>query len=133
MSERSAWAVIVDMPKDIQLDDLSELEMDPTMELPGYDASMPIVQDGVIGEMAAAIGKQNSLWFTLAAELSPAEASSELAQFLAKRVYVTTTVMGIGAVPPGGIHWIGWGCMAHANMLSEIAILIALGVRFDDR
>ena len=101
--------VIVDMPKDIQLDDLSELEMDPTMELPGYDASMPIVQDGVIGEMAAAIKQAKRPVVYAGGGIISAEASSELNQFLAKTgIPVTTTVMGIGAVPPEHEHSLDW-------------------------
>ena len=130
--------VIVDMPKDIQLDDLSELEMDPTMELPGYDASMPIVQDGVIGEMAAAIKQAKRPVVYAGGGIISAEASSELNQFLAKTgIPVTTTVMGIGAVPPEHEHsldWLGMHGAAYANYaVRDCDLLIALGVRFDDR
>ena len=87
---------------------------------------MPIVQDGVISEMAAAIKQAKRPVVYAGGGIISAEASSELNQFLAKTgIPVTTTVMGIGAVPPStSIHWIGWGCMAQPAliMLSEIAI-----------
>ena len=37
--------VLVDMPKDVQLDDLSDIDLDPPMDLPGYEASPPPVAE----------------------------------------------------------------------------------------
>ncbi|MCH1495051.1 MAG: acetolactate synthase large subunit, partial [Rubripirellula sp.] len=130
--------VIVDMPKDIQLDDLSELEMDPTMDLPGYDASLPIVQDEVIRQIAAAIKQSRRPVVYAGGGIISAEASGELNQFLAKTgIPVTTTVMGIGAVPPEhelSMDWLGMHGAAYANyVVRDCDLLIALGVRFDDR
>lgn len=130
--------VIVDMPKDIQLDDLSELEMDPPMDLPGYDASLPIVQDEVIRQIAAAIKQSRRPVVYAGGGIISAEASGELNQFLAKTgIPVTTTVMGIGAVPPEhelSMDWLGMHGAAYANyVVRDCDLLIALGVRFDDR
>ncbi len=33
--------VLIDMPKDVQLGDLSDIDMDPPMDLPGYEAVTP--------------------------------------------------------------------------------------------
>ena len=69
---------------------------------------------------------------------SPGEASEELRQFIAKTgIPVTTTVMGIGAIPPDdeySMDRLGMHGAAYANYaVRDCDLLIALGVRFDDR
>ena len=66
------------------------------------------------------------------------EASEELRQFINKTgIPVTTTLMGIGAVSPDherSLDWLGMHGAAYANYaVRDCDLLIALGVRFDDR
>lgn len=84
--------VIVDMPKDIQLDDLADLDMDPPMALPGYDASLPIIKDDVIGQIASAIKQARRPVVYAGGGIISAEASNELNQFLAKTGIPVTTL-----------------------------------------
>ncbi len=130
--------VLVDMPKDVQLDDLSDLDMDPPMELPGYDASLPSVPSETIRQIAAAIKLAHRPMIYAGGGIVSAEASEELRHFLAKTgIPVTTTIMGIGAVPPEheqSMDWLGMHGAAYANYaVRDCDLLIALGVRFDDR
>jgi acetolactate synthase-1/2/3 large subunit len=130
--------VLVDMPKDIQLGDLSNIEMDPPMDLPGYDARTPAVPSETIRQIAAAIKHSRRPMIYAGGGIISGEASEELKLFVAKTgIPVTTTVMGIGAIPPELEHsmdWLGMHGAAYANYaVRDCDLLIALGVRFDDR
>lgn len=130
--------VLVDMPKDVQLDDLSDLDMDPSMELPGYDATLPPLPSETIRQIAAAIKLAHRPIVYAGGGIISSGASQELLDFLDKTgIPVTTTVMGIGAVPPENeysMDWLGMHGAAYANYaVRDCDLLIALGVRFDDR
>ena len=47
--------VLIDMPKDVQLGDLNDVDMDPPMDLPGYEPAAPVVPSEKIRQIAAAI------------------------------------------------------------------------------
>jgi acetolactate synthase-1/2/3 large subunit len=130
--------VLVDMPKDVQLDDLSDIDMDPPMDLPGYDASLPAVPSETVRQIAAAIKLAHRPVVYAGGGIISAGASEELRHFLEKTgIPVTTTIMGIGAVSPDHEHsmdWLGMHGAAYANYaVRDCDLLIALGVRFDDR
>jgi len=130
--------VLVDMPKDVQLGDLSNIDMDPPMELPGYEAVPPAVPSETIRQVAAAIKRARRPMIYAGGGIISGEASEELQQFVTKTgIPVTTTVMGIGAIPPeqeNSMDWLGMHGAAYANYaVRDCDLLIALGVRFDDR
>jgi acetolactate synthase-1/2/3 large subunit len=130
--------VLIDMPKDIQLGDLSDVDMDPPMDLPGYEPSPPIVPSETIRQVAAAVKLARRPMIYAGGGIISAGASEELREFIMKTgIPATTTVMGIGAIPPEHEHsmdWLGMHGTAYANYaVRDCDLLIALGVRFDDR
>ena len=130
--------VLIDMPKDVQLGDLNDVDMDPPMDLPGYEPSAPAVPSETIRQIAAAIKLARRPVIYAGGGVILGEASEELRQFVNKTgIPVTTTLMGIGAVSPDherSLDWLGMHGAAYANYaVRDCDLLIAVGVRFDDR
>ncbi len=130
--------VLIDMPKDVQLGDLTDVDMDPPMDLPGYEPAAPAVPSETIRQIAAAIKLARRPVIYAGGGVILGEASEELRQFINKTgIPVTTTLMGIGAVSPDherSLDWLGMHGAAYANYaVRDCDLLIALGVRFDDR
>lgn len=130
--------VLVDMPKDVQLSDLTDIDMDPPMDLPGYFPAPPQVASETIRQIAAAIKLSRRPVIYAGGGIISGEASTELRDFIAKTgIPTVTTVMGIGAVSPDSpqsLDWLGMHGAAYANYaVRDCDLLIALGVRFDDR
>ncbi len=66
------------------------------------------------------------------------EASAELREFAERtQIPVTTTIMGVGGFPethPLALNWLGMhGSVVANNAVNEADLLLAIGVRFDDR
>ena len=130
--------VLVDMPKDIQLSNLENIDMDPPMDLPGYVAEPPAVASETIRQIAAAVKRARRPVIYAGGGIILGNASEELREFIKKTgIPTVTTVMGIGAVPPENEHsmdWLGMHGAAYANYaVRDCDLLISLGVRFDDR
>ncbi len=130
--------VLIDMPKDVQLSDLTDIDMDPPMNLPGYQATAPKVPSETIRQIAAAIKLARRPVIYAGGGIIIGDASDELCEFIKKSgIPTVTTLMGIGAVPPEHEHsldWLGMHGAAYANYaVRDCDLLIALGVRFDDR
>ncbi|WP_404306328.1 biosynthetic-type acetolactate synthase large subunit [Neorhodopirellula lusitana] len=129
--------VLIDMPKDVQLGEMP-VEMDPPMDLPGYDAAQPVVPPETIRQIAAAIKMGRRPVIYAGGGIILGDASEELRTLIAKTgVPTVTTIMGIGAVEPEdpySLDWLGMHGAAYANYaVRDCDLLIALGVRFDDR
>ena len=130
--------VLVDMPKDVQLSNLDNIDMDPPMDLPGYVAEPPAVASETIRQITAAVKRARRPVIYAGGGIITGNASEELREFIKQTgIPTTTTVMGIGAVPPENEHsldWLGMHGAAYANYaVRDCDLLIALGVRFDDR
>ncbi len=131
--------VLVDLPKDVQLSDVtSNLDLDPPMNLPGYEAAPPPVASETIRQLTAAIRLARRPMIYAGGGIILGNASEELNEFINKTgIPTVTTVMGIGAVPPDSeysLDWLGMHGAAYANYaVRDCDLLIALGVRFDDR
>lgn len=131
--------VLVDLPKDVQLDDETNVDdMDPPMDLPGYESSPPAVASETIRQISAAIKLARRPVIYAGGGIILGNASEELREFINKTgIPTVTTVMGIGAVPPdneNSMDWLGMHGAAYANYaVRDCDLLIALGVRFDDR
>ena len=131
--------VLVDLPKDVQLDDVTNVaDLDPPMNLPGYESSPPPVPSETIRQIAAAIKLARRPVIYAGGGIILGNASEELREFISKTgIPTVTTVMGIGAVPPeneNSMDWLGMHGAAYANYaVRDCDLLISLGVRFDDR
>ncbi|KAA1261207.1 Acetolactate synthase isozyme 2 large subunit [Rubripirellula obstinata] len=130
--------VLIDMPKDVQLSDLTDIDMDPPMDLPGYMPVPEAVPSETIRQLAAAIKLARRPVIYSGGGVILGSASEELKEFINKTgIPTVTTIMGIGSVHPDNEHsldWLGMHGSAYANYaVRDCDLLIGLGVRFDDR
>lgn len=129
--------VLVDMPKDVQLD-TCEVDWDVSINLPGYRLQEPKAAPEQIRQVAAAIKHAKRPVLYCGGGIVTSNAHSELRE-LADRtgIPVTMTVMGLGVYPNDGplsMDMLGMHGSAYANYaVRDCDLLIALGVRFDDR
>ena len=130
--------VLIDLPKDVQLDQLS-VDWDAPMDLPGYrNTKPPLAKPEQIKQAAAAVKLAKRPIIYCGGGVVSGEASEELREFARKTgIPVTMTVMGLGAFPnddPQSLDMLGMHGSAYANWaVRDCDLLIALGVRFDDR
>lgn len=130
--------VLVDVPKNIQQATCIP-NYDAPMNLPGYRlAEQKRAQPEQIKQVAAAIKRAKRPVIYAGGGIISSDASDELRKLVAKtEIPVTMTVMGLGAYPgedPLSLHMLGMHGAAYANYAVEACdLLIALGVRFDDR
>ncbi len=130
--------VLVDMPKDVQQDSC-EVDWGVPMNLPGYQPQKrPNAQQEQIRQIAAAIKHSKRPVIYCGGGVVTGEASEELRTLVQKTGIPTTmTVMGLGLYPADGplsLDMLGMHGSAYANYaVRDCDLLIALGVRFDDR
>ena len=130
--------VLVDMPKDVQLSSC-EVDWNVPMNLPGYQPTKhPNAKPEQIRQIAAAIKHSKRPVIYCGGGVVTGEAAAEL-RLLAEKtgIPVTMTVMGLGLYPADGplsLDMLGMHGSAYANYaVRDCDLLIALGVRFDDR
>jgi len=129
--------VLVDIPKDVQVD-TCEPDWDAEMDLPGYRVLQRRARPEQIKQIAAAIKLAKRPLVYAGGGVIAANASEDLRELVAKTGIPTTlTVMGLGAFPANDEKFMGMLGM-HGTVYSNLAVaeadlLIALGVRFDDR
>jgi acetolactate synthase I/II/III large subunit len=130
--------VLVDMPKDVQQAS-AEVDWDVPMDLPGYKPTKhPNAKPEQIRQIAAAIKHSKRPVIYCGGGVVTGEASAELRALADKTgIPVTMTVMGLGLYPADGplsLDMLGMHGSAYANFaVRDCDLLIALGVRFDDR
>ncbi|MDA1163468.1 MAG: biosynthetic-type acetolactate synthase large subunit [Planctomycetota bacterium] len=131
--------VLIDFPKNIQLATMpNDLDYDPPMRLPGYRPLQRKTAPEQIRQVIAAIRRAKKPILYVGGGVINANASEELTAFALKTgIPVTTTVMGIGSFPGDheqSLHMLGMHGTVYANYaIDEADLLLALGVRFDDR
>jgi acetolactate synthase I/II/III large subunit len=129
--------VLIDMPKNVQMDSCVP-DYDEPLNLPGYKVESPKARPEQINQMAAAIKRARRPIIYAGGGIVTAEASEALRKLVAKTgIPITTTVMGLGIYPstdPLSLDMLGMHGSVYANYAVDQAdLLIALGVRFDDR
>jgi len=129
--------VIIDMPKDVQLD-RCEVDWDVPMNLPGYKVIKPLAREEQIRQVAAAIKHAKRPILYAGGGIISAEASEELRELVRLTgIPITMTVMGLGTYPGSeelSLDMLGMHGSAYANYaVRDCDLLLALGVRFDDR
>jgi acetolactate synthase I/II/III large subunit len=129
--------VLIDMPKDIQNTLVPDPDYDVAMDLPGYRLPGPPSMDKV-REVAQAIRQASRPIIYCGGGTVSAGASEELREFVRKTgIPVAMTLQGLGAIPSD--HYLALGMLGmHGTVYSNMAIneadlLLAFGVRFDDR
>jgi len=129
--------VLVDMPKNIQ-QQMCVPNWDEPMNLPGYNGKLRKAKPEQIRQVVAAIKLARRPVIYAGGGIISGNASEELREFVRKTgIPVTMTVMGLGAYPADGplcLDMLGMHGSVYANWaVRDCDLLIALGVRFDDR
>ncbi len=129
--------VLVDVPKDVQ-NEKCVPDWDAPMNLPGYRMKTRYAQPEQIRQVAAAIKLAKRPVIYAGGGIIASGASEELRELARKSgIPVTMTVMGLGAFPnedPLSMDMLGMHGSVYANWaVRDCDLLIALGVRFDDR
>ncbi|MEX0586242.1 MAG: thiamine pyrophosphate-binding protein, partial [Pirellulales bacterium] len=130
--------VIVDLPKDIQQTHCTP-DYNAPMQLPGYKPKANrFAQPEQIRQVAAAIRRAKRPVIYAGGGVVSSGASAELRELVYKTgIPITTTLMGLGAFPgddPRSLEMLGMHGTVYANFaVNDADLLIALGVRFDDR
>jgi len=129
--------VLVDLPKNVQLAQLVP-DYNAPMNLPGYHPEIRKPHPEQIAQVAAAIKRAKRPVIYAGGGVIAAEASAELRELVRLTgIPVTMTLMGLGAFPandPRCLDMLGMHGSVYANQAVDQAdLLIAIGVRFDDR
>ncbi len=128
--------VLVDIPKNIQNQTAHPI-FPKTISLRGYN---PVrrADDLALQEMLGLIASAKRPMIYCGGGVITADASKELTEFAERsQIPIATTLMGIGCFPethPLSLKWLGMHGTVYANnAVNEADLLLAIGVRFDDR
>lgn len=129
--------VLVDMPKDVQVS-AAEVDWDAPMNLPGYHVEDRLARPEQVRQAAAAIKLAKRPVIYAGGGVISSGASDALREFVEKTgIPVAMTAMGLGAFPgdhPLSLDMLGMHGSVYANWaLRDCDLLLAFGVRFDDR
>ncbi len=129
--------VLIDIPKDVQEAPLVP-NFEAPMDLPGYHVEDRLARPEQVNQMAAAIKLAKRPIIYAGGGIIASGASRELAELSHKTgIPVAMTVMGLGGLSnydPHCLDMLGMHGSVYANYaVNEADLLIALGVRFDDR
>ena len=129
--------VLIDMPKDVQNTVVSNPAYDVAMDLPGYRLPPPPPARKV-HEVLAAIKASSKPIIYCGGGVVASGAAEELREFAAKTgIPVAMTVHGLGSLPSDhylSLNMLGMHGTVYANYaVNEADLLLAFGVRFDDR
>jgi len=129
--------VLIDLPKNVQLMQTVP-DYDVAMDLPGYHVDDRFATAAEIAEIAAMIRKAKRPVIYAGGGVVSADAADELVELIRKtRIPVTMTLMAQGAFPgddPLSLDMPGMHGSVYANYaLANADLVLALGVRFDDR
>jgi len=128
--------VLIDMPKDVQ--DSPTQPVFPDHPVLRGMAPPPQADDLALQEILGLIEKSERPMLYVGGGIISSGAAAELQKFArATHIPVATTLMGIGSFPetdPQSLKWLGMHGTVYANYaVDESDLLLALGVRFDDR
>ncbi|MCH7745446.1 MAG: biosynthetic-type acetolactate synthase large subunit [Chloroflexi bacterium] len=128
--------VLVDIPKDV-FNEVAEFEYPETVDLPGYKPNLA-PHSGQIRKAAQLIKKAERPVILAGHGVILSKAYDELREFAEKaQIPVINTLLGVSSFPTSHVLYTGWPGMhgmAYASLaIDEADLLIALGMRFDDR
>src|SRR6201996_4970936 len=128
--------VVIDIPKDVQMAQTQPVWPNK-IELRGYNPEKK-ADDLALNELLGLIEKSEKPVLYVGGGIISSNASKELLEFAElTNIPVCTTLMGIGCFPenhPLSMKWLGMHGTYYANRaVNEADLLLAFGVRFDDR
>ena len=128
--------VVIDIPKNIQ-NQMAQPLFPNELTLRGYQAS-PKADPVALNEIIGLIKSARKPMIYAGGGIISSDAAAELLEFAERtQIPVATTLMGIGGFPEGhplSLKWLGMHGTVYANCaVNESDLLLALGVRFDDR
>jgi acetolactate synthase-1/2/3 large subunit len=128
--------VLIDIPKNIQLATTQPI-FPAEVHLRGYDP-VKHADDVALNEVIGLIKQAKAPMIYCGGGIISGEASGELLEFVERTgIPVASTLMGIGCFPEGhelSLKWLGMHGTVYANnAVNEADLLLAIGVRFDDR
>lgn len=128
--------VLIDIPKNIQ-QQFTQPIYPSKVNLPGYTPTRR-ADDLALNELIGLLGQAKKPMIYCGGGVISGEASKELLEFAERaQIPVATTLMGIGCFPethPYSLKWLGMHGTVYANnAVNEADLLLAIGVRFDDR
>jgi acetolactate synthase-1/2/3 large subunit len=129
--------VLIDVPKDIQNTLVPDVDYDVPMDLPGYRLPPP-PSPAKIAEVLAALRACKKPIIYCGGGAVASNASDELHEFATRAgIPVAMTLHGLGAFPSEhylSLEMLGMHGTVYANYaINDADLLLALGVRFDDR
>ena len=129
--------VLIDVPKDVQNTLVPDPDYDVAMDLPGYRLPPPPTPEK-IRQVAEAIKASRRPIIYCGGGTVASDAAEELREFADKTgIPVAMTLQGLGAIPSDhylSLDMLGMHGTVYANYaINEADLLLALGVRFDDR
>ena len=128
--------VLIDIPKNIQMATTQPV-FPSEVNLRGYNP-VKEADDVALHEVIGLIQSHKNPMIYCGGGIISGEASAELLEFVERtQIPVATTLMGIGCFPeshPLSLKWLGMHGTVYANnAVNEADLLLAIGVRFDDR
>jgi len=130
--------VLIDIPKDVQFAEGDYIE--PAKARTGYYKPRLKASIEEVSDLVALIEKaERPVFYTGGGVINSGPAASQLLRELVDGTGfpITSTLMGLGAYPASGKHWLGMLGMHglfEANMaMHDCDLMINLGARFDDR
>ncbi len=129
--------VLIDVPKNIQQAKGQPI-FPSKISLRGYAKSEPEPDEVALNEMIGLINASKRPMLYVGGGIISSGAAPELMEFVERtQIPVATTLMGIGCFPenhPLSLKWLGMHGTVYANnAVNEADVLLAMGVRFDDR
>src|ERR1700712_4965259 len=129
--------VLVDVPKDVQNTIVANPDYEVAMDLPGYHLPPPPSPSKIAEVVAALRASKRPIIYCGGGALA-SNASEELREFATKAgIPVAMTLQGLGVFPSDhylSLEMLGMHGTVYANYaINEADLLLALGVRFDDR
>ena len=128
--------VLIDVPKNVQEAEF-EPDFDVAMDLPGYNPEIPLPVADLDEALPLIMAAQRPAIYA-GGGVVIAGAADALREFAERtQIPVATTLMGIGAMPdshPLALRMLGMhGSVCANNTVNEADLVLAIGVRFDDR
>src|SRR4030095_16441438 len=128
--------VLIDIPKDIQMGTTQPV-WPAKVNLRGYRPDVR-VGDAELNELIGLIREAKTPFLSCGRGVLSGNAHAELLEFAERtQIPIATTLMGLSCFPethPLSLKWLGMHGTVYANnAVNEADLLLAIGVRFDDR